>query len=401
MDRNSKSLSAEFKAFRFPSTATVNFIATVGFCQERCEPVIIFRFTPINQGFCFVKRLSLRLWQARCPDGWESYGRRRREAGNSSEIEEPEGEAEEITITTLHATTLHQLTTTTIEASELHSTPVDESETETTSFPTPVATTPAVTRTEIVASTASQTIEEDEKILGVEEEEEEEEDEEEEEADEKTLNNIIPVEVPLHLQLIVAPEADRKGAGLSADTPELQPAAMPSTSSRFAAYSDLPTKGPPPPYWRPPPSSVSEQQSGTKTLTHSNSIISSLFFSVEPPPVCTSKATVVTISIVAIILHILLSVAFYVFYRSKRANWAKISGNDVMSIDSSTRPGGLRHSGSISEVVSACNPVLFLFSLFRPLGDIRFRLLVTRRSGVFTVRKVYRARLPGPFTSTR
>ena len=41
VDRNSKSLFADFKAFRFPSTATVNFVATVVFCQERCEPVSI------------------------------------------------------------------------------------------------------------------------------------------------------------------------------------------------------------------------------------------------------------------------------------------------------------------------------------------------------------------------
>jgi Zona pellucida-like domain. len=32
-------LFADFKAFRFPSTATVNFVATVQFCQDICEPV--------------------------------------------------------------------------------------------------------------------------------------------------------------------------------------------------------------------------------------------------------------------------------------------------------------------------------------------------------------------------
>ena len=42
LDSLSKSLFAEFKAFRFPSTATVNFVATVGFCQEKCEPVSLF-----------------------------------------------------------------------------------------------------------------------------------------------------------------------------------------------------------------------------------------------------------------------------------------------------------------------------------------------------------------------
>nr|CAD7262146.1 unnamed protein product [Timema shepardi] len=32
-----RDLSADFKAFRFPSTATVNFVATVQFCQDACE----------------------------------------------------------------------------------------------------------------------------------------------------------------------------------------------------------------------------------------------------------------------------------------------------------------------------------------------------------------------------
>ena len=35
----SRALSANFKAFRFPSTPTVNFVATVQFCQDVCDPV--------------------------------------------------------------------------------------------------------------------------------------------------------------------------------------------------------------------------------------------------------------------------------------------------------------------------------------------------------------------------
>ena len=34
-----RALYSDFKAFRFPSTPIVNFIATVQFCQELCEPV--------------------------------------------------------------------------------------------------------------------------------------------------------------------------------------------------------------------------------------------------------------------------------------------------------------------------------------------------------------------------
>ncbi|XP_065562057.1 uncharacterized protein LOC136028245 isoform X2 [Artemia franciscana] len=54
VDRNGKDLFSDFRAFRFPSTATVHFAATVAFCPDRCEPV-------------------------RCSDIVESYGRRRRD----------------------------------------------------------------------------------------------------------------------------------------------------------------------------------------------------------------------------------------------------------------------------------------------------------------------------------
>ena len=39
VERGTRDLFADFKAFRFPSTATVNFVATVQFCQDMCEPV--------------------------------------------------------------------------------------------------------------------------------------------------------------------------------------------------------------------------------------------------------------------------------------------------------------------------------------------------------------------------
>ncbi|KAF2354795.1 PAN/Apple domain [Trinorchestia longiramus] len=75
VDDNTKTLFAHFKAFRFPSTARVNFVATVRFCQDRCQPV-------------------------NCGSGVASYGRRRRRrsATNSTSDEQlvdnlmPEGE---------------------------------------------------------------------------------------------------------------------------------------------------------------------------------------------------------------------------------------------------------------------------------------------------------------------
>ena len=42
LEDGTRALYADFKAFRFPSTPIVNFIATVQFCQELCEPVSFF-----------------------------------------------------------------------------------------------------------------------------------------------------------------------------------------------------------------------------------------------------------------------------------------------------------------------------------------------------------------------
>ncbi|XP_046406709.1 uncharacterized protein LOC124171575 isoform X1 [Ischnura elegans] len=53
IERGTRDLFTDFKAFRFPSTATVNFVATVQFCQDVCEPIS-------------------------CYGGVQSFGRRRR-----------------------------------------------------------------------------------------------------------------------------------------------------------------------------------------------------------------------------------------------------------------------------------------------------------------------------------
>ena len=39
LETETRALFADFKAFRFPSTPIVNFIATVQFCQDLCDPV--------------------------------------------------------------------------------------------------------------------------------------------------------------------------------------------------------------------------------------------------------------------------------------------------------------------------------------------------------------------------
>jgi len=61
LESNSKALFANFKAFRFPSTPTVNFVATVQFCQDTCDPVT-------------------------CSGNLDSYGRRRKRSANESSI---------------------------------------------------------------------------------------------------------------------------------------------------------------------------------------------------------------------------------------------------------------------------------------------------------------------------
>jgi len=58
LEGNTRALIADFKAFRFPSTPTVNFVATVQFCQELCDP-------------------------SQCTGELESYGRKRRSVGDN------------------------------------------------------------------------------------------------------------------------------------------------------------------------------------------------------------------------------------------------------------------------------------------------------------------------------
>jgi hypothetical protein len=57
LEETSRALYTDFKAFRFPSTPIVNFIATVQFCQDICEPVcahfIYFILTARTVNFAF------------------------------------------------------------------------------------------------------------------------------------------------------------------------------------------------------------------------------------------------------------------------------------------------------------------------------------------------------------
>eukprot|EP00095_Tigriopus_kingsejongensis_P000115 maker-scaffold983_size73474-snap-gene-0.8 protein:Tk00115 transcript:maker-scaffold983_size73474-snap-gene-0.8-mRNA-1 annotation:"PREDICTED: uncharacterized protein LOC100909276" len=60
LEPSTRALFTDFKAFRFPSTPIVNFVATVQFCQEVCEPM-------------------------ECPGNLNSYGRRRRALPSNKE----------------------------------------------------------------------------------------------------------------------------------------------------------------------------------------------------------------------------------------------------------------------------------------------------------------------------
>ena len=209
MDRNSKSLTADFKAFRFPTTATVNFVATVGFCQERCEP-------------------------SRCVDGWESYGRRRREVNASEAISSTQSSEEIIHLTSISSTFSPFSAEVSAEARE--ETEVGTSATESSSTVkephTPMPSTTAgredINHFRPTAAVPIADIIEEE--LTVQESED---------------SNLLPYEVPLHLQLIVTEEVERKPV-----VPVALPSPLPSTAKSPDFYEPLPTREQP--YWRSP-----------------------------------------------------------------------------------------------------------------------------------------------------
>ncbi|XP_034231598.1 uncharacterized protein LOC117639791 [Thrips palmi] len=124
VERGARDLSADFKAFRFPSTATVNFVATVQFCQDICEPI-------------------------RCYNGVHSFGRRRRRSANDTALDGHDDEAVleavvEGSNAMVHALALANQTTST-------STTTTTTTTSTTSAPRP--STPSTTTRAAEAST--------------------------------------------------------------------------------------------------------------------------------------------------------------------------------------------------------------------------------------------------------
>ncbi|CAB3367593.1 Hypothetical predicted protein [Cloeon dipterum] len=81
VEQGTRNLYANFKAFRFPSTSSVNFVVTIHFCQDICDPV-------------------------QCFNGMFSFGRRRRDVGNeTAELEEKEEKEEVATTAAVPVTT--------------------------------------------------------------------------------------------------------------------------------------------------------------------------------------------------------------------------------------------------------------------------------------------------------
>lgn len=134
----------------------------------------------------------------------------------------------------------------------------------------------------------------------------------------KTGQN-VPVEVPLQLQLIVAPEADRIA---------ILPSALASTNREGYDYDASNRRRP---SWRSP--SFNQDPSNDDDSLD-----------------CSSKSTLVAVSVVAVVLQAATLVAFYVFYRTKQSSWTKCS--DSRKITNTEPVYGIRHSGSVSDVVS-------------------------------------------------
>ena len=250
--------------------------------------------------------------QVRCSDGFESYGRRRREANASSVLEEivsvdTEKSDQLVTVLpsevetsvtavldettspeTIGDTTSSDPTAATAEVTLIP--PTDEAENFTT---TTTTTTTSTTTTE-----AAKTPEPRRKV-----------------------NQYIPVEVPLHLQLIVAPEADRIA---------ILPPPIASTNREYELQEMANRRRP---SWRSP-SFTQQYQDRT----------------VEESTECSPKSSLVAVLVVAVILQVATLIAFYFFYRTKRSSWSKWSDSGKASSTDSVY--GIRHSGSVSEVVS-------------------------------------------------
>lgn len=245
--------------------------------------------------------------QVRCSDGIESYGRRRREAKDQEETTDSlsDESGQEVTILplTTETTTANSLVD---DITSLEATPGD-SETELTTTAGRVASTSSmefpINQTLISLTTRNPVA--DQPINAG-----------------PRAGQHIPIEVPLQLQLIVAPEADRIA---------IIPPAVPA-SNRDSSY-EVEAANRRRPSWRSP--SVSHYQDRMS----------------EKLADCNSKSSLVAVSVVAVLLQAATLIVFYFFYRTKRSSWTKWSDNT--QVTSKEPVYGIRHSGSVNDVVSS------------------------------------------------
>ena len=270
--------------------------------------------------------------QVRCSDGFESYGRRRREA-NASVLEElvsvdTEHSNQLVTVLpsevetsvtavldemtspeTILDSTSFDPTAATAETTLIPPNPKDMDPTDmdptdmdpTDMDPTDMATNLTITTTTTTSTTTTEATKTPEPR--------------------RKVNQYIPVEVPLHLQLIVAPEADRIA---------ILPPPIASTNREYELQEMANRRRP---SWRSP-SFTQQYQDRT----------------VEESTECSPKSSLVAVLVVAVILQVATLIAFYFFYRTKRSSWSKWSDSGKASSTDSVY--GIRHSGSVSEVVS-------------------------------------------------
>lgn len=243
--------------------------------------------------------------KVRCVDGFESYGRRRREV-NASELEvttlaQPKDINDEVSdaLSALgfsEKPTVDEIASLETSTGRVEVPPFTTTAAEVTLIP------PGNDLTVPSATTEELTTQSSDKMP-------------------KKYGQMIPVEVPLQSQLIVAPEADRIA---------MLPSALASTN-REARY-EQDSSGRRRPSWRSPSFNQFED-SYNDELTD-----------------CSPKSTLVAVSVVAVLLQAVTLVTFYIFYRKKQSSWTKYS--ESRDITSKEPVYGIRHSGSVSDVVS-------------------------------------------------
>ncbi|XP_068082053.1 uncharacterized protein [Anabrus simplex] len=269
LERGTRDLFADFKAFRFPSTATVNFVATVQFCQDICDPI-------------------------RCSNGVPSFGRKRRAVNTTEKLknleetkdgnvqldgeEKEEQESEKIITLESEGTD-----------SDVGRTYTEESSTEVTTWPT--------------ASF------EDSNVVTSQEPDEEEDDmrnvtdltEGSSTSTQKPQDSELPSELPLQLRLVVGEDSIPK--------PSLQ------NKNRL-------DKGRIPIILDSSGSGIQEEFSSTATTVDKS-------LRQEDDYVCTPKSTVIAAVLTLTMFNSGLILAFIFFYRVRKKQWKKLDASET------------------------------------------------------------------------